>query len=101
MSNNGWSVTEDSIAAMQTLSTELNDKLAEILQEVLNLISVYEENKDGLGHHSADIMALLEELKAITDDATDPVKQLIKKLVKAAAIRKAHIDTNVYGGKSR
>lgn len=101
MSNNGWTVTEDSISAMNNLSSQLNEKLGEISKEVLNVINVYEENKDGLGNHSAEILALLKEVNSTTDDASGPVKELVKKLSKAAAIRKAHIDTNIYGGKSR
>ena len=91
-----WTVTDEAVNALNNMATELNEKAAEILQEVLTLIECFEDNKDGLGAHSEDILNLLKELRETTDEANEPVKKLVKKLVKAAAIRKAHIDTSVY-----
>ena len=101
MSNSGWSVTKDAVVAMKNLSTELNDKLKEISQEVSNLKSVYEENQNGLGPHSASIKNLLDDLNDTTEDASEPVKKLVKKLIIAASIRLGIINTNGYGGRSR
>ena len=99
-----WTVTEESVTAMQNMSTELEEKMAEILLAVSNLVDCYEENRDGLGYHSGEILNLLKDLRTTTDEANEPVKKLVLKLRKAAAIRKAHIERQRYQsskGKSR
>ena len=88
-----WTVTEESVEAIKNLRAELNTKVGEIAQEVLVLIESYEDNKDGLGYHSGEILNLLKDLRSTTDEANGLVKRLVKKLKIVAAIRKNHIDT--------
>ena len=91
-----WNVTEESVRAMENMSSELTFKMSDILNAVMALIDSYEENKDGLGAHSNEILSLLHDLRSTTDEANAPVKKLVLKLRKAAAIRKAHIQKQTY-----
>ena len=91
-----WCVTDESVKAMQNMSKELEVKITEILTAIAELIDSYEENKDGLGYHSSEILNLLSDLRTTTDEANEPVKKLVLKLRKAAAIRNAHIQKQAY-----
>lgn len=92
----GWEVTEQAIAAMNNMSAQLQELAAKINQETQQLKASYDENKDGLGAHSADIQALLDEVETAEEDASIPVKKLVLKLTKAALIRQKHIETKRY-----
>ena len=96
-----WSVTEESVKAMENMAVELTEKMAEILLAIDTLINEYEDNKDGLGVHSAEILNLLKDLRDTTNEANDPVKILVKILRKSAAIRKGHIQRQGYQSKGK
>ena len=91
-----WEVTEQAINAMNSLSTQLQKLATKINQEVQQLKASYENNKDGLGAHSADIQTLLDEVEITEQDASIPIKKLAIKLNKAALIRQKHIENNKY-----
>ena len=96
-----WTVTEESVKAMENMSSELETKMAEILLAIDNLINAYEENKDGLGAHSSEILDLLKDLRDTTNEANDPVKKLVLKLRKAAILRRKHIERQGYQSKGK
>lgn len=93
--------TEEAIQAFTTLATSLDEAMLELKTAHETLQSSYEANEDGLGYHSASIQGLLDELAAIEEEAANPVKILILKLTRAAAVRCSNKEKNVYGGKSR
>lgn len=93
--------TEEAIQAFTTLATSLDEAVLELKAAHATLQSSYETNKEGLGYHSESIQNLLDELVAIEEDATNPVKKLVLKLTRAAAVRCRNKEKNVYGGKSR
>lgn len=98
----GWQVTEQAIAAMNNMSAQLQELAAKIHSETEKMKSTFEENQDGLGAHSADIQALIEEVEGTEQDASIPVKKLVLKLQRAALIRQKHIETQRYSqGKGR
>lgn len=92
----GWSVTEESVKALETMAKDLGDHEAAIKNERSKLEQVYEQNKDGLGPHSDSIAALIEEIKRLDEEASRPVKILVLKLTKAALLRRATLEKNRY-----
>ena len=97
MSGSDWTVTEESILALENMAKQLQELEAAIKKETNTLEQVYEQNKDGLGYHSASIKTLIDEIKSIEEEASRPVKILVLKLTKAAAIRRGHINNKRYG----
>lgn len=100
----GWSVTEEAIATMNNMSAQLQELVAKIHLETQRMKSTFEENQDGLGAHSADIQALIDDVEGAEQDASVPVKKLALKLQRAALIRQTHRNTNSYAqskGRSR
>lgn len=95
----GWQVTEQAIAAMNNMSARLQELVAKIHSETEKMKSSFEETQDGLGAHSADIQALIDEVEETEQGATIPVKKLVLKLQRAALIRRKHIEYNAYGGR--
>lgn len=93
--------TEEAIQVLGTLATSLADAMLELKAAHKTLQSSYEANEDGLGYHSESIQGLLDELAAIEEDATGPVKKLVLKLRLAIKCRSSNKEKNVYGGKSR
>lgn len=96
-----WAVTHEAVQAMNNLSQSLEEIATRIHSEVDQLKQVYETEKDGLGAHSGDIQALLDDVGAAEEEASRPVKKLVLKLTRAAAIRMSHIETQRYSGRSR
>lgn len=100
----GWQVTEEAVAEMNNMAAQLEELATRIHQETERMKSAFEENWDGLGAHSADIQALIDEVEDTEQGASIPVKKLALKLQRAALIRQKHIDTKRYGhsqGRSR
>lgn len=95
-----WKVTEESIKAMEDLGKNINETLKSIKSEYQQLMNLYEENKDGLGYHSNSIFHLIQDIGLLEQDANQYAVQLIKKLIQSAAIRRVHLETNMYGGKT-
>ena len=97
-----WTVTEEAVAAMQNMTSQLQALSEQIKAETQQLKTSYEENQDGLGYHSAKIQTLIEEVEETEEAASRPVLKLVLKLTKAAIIRKAHMETDSYQpGRSR
>ena len=96
MSGLNTKVTAESVAALRNMRNELEDLSTQLKQEVNKLRDVFEENQNGLGSHSAEIRALLEELGVTADEADAPVKKLQKKLTRAATIRDTLISDSTY-----
>lgn len=100
-----WAVTEEAVAALINMAEQMDQLAEKIHQETEKLKTVYEENKEGLGHHSDSIQKVIETVEGTEQDASIPVKKLVLKLQRAALIRKKHIDTQRYtqgmGGRSR
>lgn len=98
-----WSVSEESIAALNAMSDRLEEISTQINTHTQNMKSVFEANRSGLGAHAADIEKLIEEVENMQEEASFPVKKLVLKLRKAALIRLKHIQTKRYtpGGRSR
>lgn len=97
MSGLNTKVTAESVAALRNMRNELEELSAQLKQEVSKLQNAYEENRQGLGSHSDEIGALLEELGVTADEADGPVKKLQKKLTRAATIRDNLIAESAYG----
>lgn len=97
-------VSEEAISTLQNMATELEELARKIHQETQQLKETYDENKEGLGYHSADIAALLEDVGQTEEEASVPVKKLVLKMQKAALYRLKHIETKRYNpskGRSR
>lgn len=97
MSGLNTKVTAESVAALRNMRNELEELSTQLKQEVNKLRDVFEENQNGLGSHSNEIRALLEELGVTADEAEAPVKKLQKKLTRAASIRSSLISDSTYG----
>lgn len=97
MSGLNTKVTAESVAALRNMRNELEDLSTQLKQEVNKLRDAFEENQNGLGSHSNEIRALLEELGETADEADAPVKKLQKKLTRAATIRDSLISESTYG----
>lgn len=97
-----WAVTEEALAAMEAAGSAMEEATEQIKADIAELESAFEENESGLGAHSADISALIEELQQIGEEAGTPVKKLTLKLTRSIVIRRAHIEQNSYSqGRSR
>lgn len=95
-------VTEEGIAALLNLGDRLEQETEKVHQECAKLESVFEENQAGLGPHSEKIRALLEEVGEAESDAAAPVKKLVLRLNRAAAIRTRILNSTLYStGKGR
>lgn len=97
----GWTVTEEALAAMEAATGTMEETTQKLKEDISQLESAFEENEAGLGAHSDDIRNLLEELQQIGEEASNPVKKLILKMLKSILIRKKHMDENNYKGRSR
>ena len=96
----GWRGSEQAIAALNNLSTQLQELAKKISQESENMMSVYEDSQDGLGSHSDDILQLIHLVKIAEQCGSKPLAKLQLKLAQAANIRKNHIDKNPYGSRN-
>lgn len=98
----GWAVNEDAIEAMRATADGLTETTEEIMRAIDDLESAFDENEGGLGAHSDSIRELIDELRQVGNEASNPVKILVLKLSKSILIRQKHIDENHYQtGKSR
>lgn len=97
-----WAVTEESLAAMDAATKAMDEITEKIQQDIKQLVSAFEENEAGLGKHSDKIRILIEDLEAIGQEASNPVKKLILKMMRSMLIRQKHIEEDRYSrGKSR
>ena len=99
-----WNVSDEAIAALINMSGTLQEIATKIHQETEKLKATFEENKDGLGAHSDDIIAIIEDIEASEEDANIPVKKLVLKLQRSALARKIHNERNTIAknnGRSR
>lgn len=96
---NEWSVSEESVERMRQLSETMTETVVGLQEELNSLKSVFEENEAGLGRHSDKILALIIEMDQWQKEAAAAVKKLAFRLLKAASIRRVHIDNSVYSGK--
>ncbi len=97
-----WTVTEEAVAALENMASQLQTLSEQIKAETQQLKTSYDENRDGLGYHSAKIQTLIEEVEATEEEAARPVMKLVLKLTRAAMIRRAHIEKDSYQpGRSR
>lgn len=94
-----WNVSEESVERMRQLAGGLMDTEESLTGEIIVLKNCFEENETGLGAHSQDIMALIMDMEEPVKDSSAAVKTLSFKLLKAAAIRQAHIDNSIYAQK--
>ena len=96
-----WGVTMEAVNAMNNMSRNLEELAVKIHNEIGLLRQEFDSDKDGLGAHSADIATLLDDVEETEQEGSVPVKKLVLKLTRAAAIRVAHINTKRYSGRSR
>lgn len=93
-------VTEEAIAAMKAANTQFLEVQKELLGYSKALLLTYGDNKDGLGRHNQSIETLLQQLVETSGDEKE-VKKLVKKLTRSCNTIAAHIEHDLYGGKSR
>lgn len=89
-------VTPEAVAALKNTSSQLQEQAETIRQETEAMKSVFDENQEGLGYHSASIQAVIEAVEQTEKEADAPMKKLSIKLLRAAVIRQAHIDNDRY-----
>ena len=89
-------VTEEAVAALMNMASQLQELSARIHQETEKMKSTYEENQSGLGPHSASIQNLIDEVEGTEQGASIPVKKLVLKLQRAAVIRKGILENDRY-----
>lgn len=93
-----WGVSEEAISAMKQLAGSLIDTVEKLKIRLSSLESAFEENEAGLGAHSDRIRTLIEEMDHWTEETETAVKKISFKLLKAASIRRAHVEESHYGG---
>lgn len=97
-----WAVNEEGLMAMDAATKAMDETTEKIQQDIKQLESAFEENEAGLGAHSDEIRTLIEELQAVGQEASNPVKKLILKMMKSMLIRQKHIEESSYTkGRSR
>lgn len=97
MINGGeWAVTEDSVDELKQLSGALGEVTNNLKNSISTLKDAFEDNASGLGAHSDDIAVLIENMNNLVFDTETIVNKLSFKILKAAAVRQAHIDNNPY-----
>ena len=97
----GYTVTEESVLQLNTLSTELQSSIEELKAVLESLQGSFDETSSGLGAHSEDIGALLEDLTSLVQTASSQAGKMSLKLCKAATIRQGHLETNRYTSMER
>lgn len=96
MNNAEWAVTEDSVDELKQLSSILDGVTNDLKKSIFTLKDIFEDNADGLGTHSDAIAALIGDMDNLVFDTETLVNKLSFKILKAAAVRQAHIDNNPY-----
>lgn len=97
MINSGeWAVTEDSVDKLKQLSGALGEVTNNLKNSISTLKDSFSDNVSGLGAHSDDIAALIENMNNLIFDTEVIVNKMSFKILKAAAVRQAHIDNNPY-----
>ena len=96
-----WNVSEESVEKLKQLAQLLKELAEELAGTVSTLRDDFAENEKGLGAHSEDIIALIEDMEKLAGESSAVVNKLSFKLLKAAAVRQSHIDNSVYSGKGR
>lgn len=96
-----WATTDDGVQSIESCKSSLEEAMDALNGASDKLQGVFDSNKDGLGPHAESIQAVLDEVNENKESGSNGVKILVLKLTKAAAIRKAIIGNNRYGGKSR
>ena len=95
-----WTVTDEAVKAMQELADRINHVMQEIEFECQQLATMFEDNKNGLGYHSNEISKLIINLSELEKNAQLTGKKLVNKLIKSAAVRKAHITKSYSSAKN-
>jgi len=91
-----YTVSEESVQSLLIAAASVKEYKESAKAEYDKLLEVYAANKNGLGAHSNEILNLLMEVKANVDESSVVLDRLWLKLSKAAAIRKAHLETDRY-----
>lgn len=91
-----WAVTEDSVDQLKQLSSALVDVANDLENSISTLKDSFDDNADGLGAHSGDIAVLIEDMDNLISNTKTIVNKLSFKILKAATVRQAHIDNNLY-----
>lgn len=91
-----WKVTEEAVQNLMDLSQQLSDSVEIISNSVSHISESYEELKVGLGAHTSDIGDLVENVCGLQLEIKRSTDKLSLKLRKAAAIRRQHLEENVY-----
>lgn len=94
----GWTVTEEAIGQMRQLAEQLDSLSEAVHREFSDLLIKAEENKDGLGPHSAQILQVLDSLQENNERLRVQFAMLSVKLLKAAAIRAAVLEQDGFAG---
>ena len=97
--NNG--MDEETIAYLNELAGRLEEIPDKFKGDIQLLISAFEENRAGLGPHTASIYSLIEKVQADTDEGANPVKKLVLKLRRVFGVRKSIRDDDIYKGRSK
>lgn len=97
----GWQVTEQAIATMNNMASQLQALSSKIHQETSNMKASFDDNHDGLGSRSDKILNLLDDVEATEQEGSKPAAKLQLKLLRAALIRQKHIEENKYRGYSQ
>lgn len=84
-------VTQDAVAALNTMATQLEEQCAALQQGAALLTSAIEENSSGLGRHESSIRSLVTQLSAQTKELKS-VKKLSRLLRNSAGVRQKHIE---------
>lgn len=88
-------ISDEAISREKTLRSEVIALHKDLYQGAKALITVYNENRAGLGYHDQIIMQLLEDLASESGE-TSKVAVLTKTLKYSAQNRQAHKDNPGY-----
>ena len=96
MGNDSYTVTEEAVETMNNVSAYFDELISQLQQSINQLQTTFNDNQAGCGAHAESIQALIDYLNMLTQQASNPIKILALKLIKASLKRRDHIDTDNY-----
>lgn len=91
-----WSVSEAAAGALEQTAAKLEELLQTKQAARQALSEAFEENESGLGAHSDQIRALIEEARKTDAEGSVQVRKLSRKVKFAAMTRRKHIENSGY-----
>lgn len=75
-----YAVSEQGVMALKTMSAAISDTIDTINGLTSGLSACADEHQDTLGPHKASIDSVIEEIQALTNQATEPANNVAEAL---------------------